>query len=70
MSTSLLLAACVQAPHTLAARLPGCLAALCVYGLAPCPAEGLGFFAGFGEDSECIVLFLGALNRMLLKCGK
>lgn len=41
-------------PHALAAaaRLPGCLAALCICGLAPYPADGLDFFAGLGEDSE------------------
>ncbi|KAJ4420995.1 hypothetical protein N0V82_004038 [Gnomoniopsis sp. IMI 355080] len=40
-------------PHTLAAaaRLPGCLATLCVCGVAPYDAEGLDFFAGFGEDN-------------------
>lgn len=42
-------------PHSLAcgARLPGCVAALCICGVAPFNAEGLDFLDGCGEDSEC-----------------
>lgn len=42
-------------PHVLAcaARLEGCIAALCVAGVAPYEAEGLDFLAGQGEDSKC-----------------
>ena len=35
-----------------AARLPGCVAALSVAGVAPYDAEGLDFLAGQGEDSK------------------
>ncbi|KAH8819000.1 Alpha/Beta hydrolase protein [Xylogone sp. PMI_703] len=40
-------------PHTLAcaARLPGCVAALCIAGVAPYDAEGLDFLAGQGEGN-------------------
>ncbi|KAK4958146.1 hypothetical protein LTR10_004571 [Elasticomyces elasticus] len=40
-------------PHALAcaARLPGCLAVLCVAGAAPFDGEGLDFLAGQGEDN-------------------
>ena len=34
-----------------AARLPGCLAAVCVAGVGPYGVEGLDFLAGQGEDS-------------------
>jgi pimeloyl-ACP methyl ester carboxylesterase len=34
-----------------AARLPGCIAALCVSGVAPYDGEGLDFLAGQGDDS-------------------
>ena len=36
-----------------AARLPGCLAALCVAAVGPCGVEGLDFLAGQGQDSKC-----------------
>lgn len=41
-------------PHALAcaARLPGCIAVLCVAGVGPYNAEGLDFLAGQGEDSK------------------
>lgn len=41
-------------PHVLAcaARLPGCVAALCVAGVAPYDAEGLDWMEGQGEDSQ------------------
>lgn len=41
-------------PHALAcaARLPGCIAALCIAGCAPYDAEGLDWIAGQGEDSK------------------
>lgn len=40
-------------PHVLAcaARLEGCLAVLCVAGVAPYEAEGLDYLAGQGEDN-------------------
>ncbi|RDW59169.1 hypothetical protein BP5796_12093 [Coleophoma crateriformis] len=43
----------VGGPHSLvsAARLRGCVAALCVAGVAPYDAEGLDFLAGQGEDN-------------------
>ena len=41
-------------PHALAsaARLNGCVAAVCIAGAAPFDAEGLDFLAGQGEDSK------------------
>ena len=43
-----------KGPHTLAcaARLPGCVGALMIAGVAPFDAEGLDFLEGQGEDSE------------------
>lgn len=41
-------------PHALAcaARLPGCVATVCVAGVAPYDGEGLDFLAGQGQDSK------------------
>ena len=48
-----------KGPYALAcaARLPGCVAAVCVAGVAPYDAEGLDWTAGLGQDSECDILF-------------
>jgi hypothetical protein len=40
-----------------AAKLPACIGALCVAGVAPYDAEGLDFLAGQGEDSESFSRF-------------
>lgn len=43
-----------KGPHVLAcaARLSGCVAALCVAGVGPYDADDLDFLAGQGEDSK------------------